>query len=82
MKEATESTTRALNMKVEHLFGPRNTSTSESLKIFIEEHPEIVFDFAILGSMGVHGETDKGYASSKIATSMLNMSCLNVVLIP
>lgn len=36
--------------KVDHLFVPAKTPVNaEQLKAFVEEHPEIIFDFIIVG---------------------------------
>ena len=84
VKELVEKTTKDLGLKAEHLFAAKGADLGESLKTFLEEHPEIVFDYAILGGMGVHAEAEKEhhYHASRLATSMLTHCVLNIVLIP
>lgn len=78
----TEAVTKSLNLKVEHLWGSKTGELGDSLKVFLEEHPDIVFDFACLGSMGNTAEKQAGYNASKLASSMMIQCCLNVLLVP
>ena len=63
VKEATEEFTQGLKMKVEHLFVAKGADLSESLKTFVEEHPDIIFDFVVVGfgeAAGEHGGASRG----------------------
>lgn len=50
IKEMTEPVLNHLHLtKVEHLFVPLKTEDkSGQLKLFIEEHPDIIFDFVVV----------------------------------
>lgn len=82
VKDVAEAAAKEYGVKYEHLFGAKTTDTASALKSFIEDHPDVVFDFVVLGGMGVHGEADKTYTQGKIATAMMNKCFLNPIFIP
>ena len=45
----TEVVAKDFGVKYEHLFSPKVADPCTGLKIFVEEHLDVVFDFVVVG---------------------------------
>ena len=63
MKDLAEAESKRLGIKADHIFGQKGLDASESLKTFLEEHPDIIFDFVVVGvrdRVREHGSARRG----------------------